>query len=171
MTPPALHPEWSHPRIKDADVIAQWWSGWWPEMAHEANQALWRRKDGYPALVAAGAMSAEEADQEIAAWQAIASDWDWICTGLGQPGSEETLPARIKALDKALQNYFLVFDSSPAPLTPEVEIQGAALVAMRWWAEREAKQPFTRQARWLASVGHQARARKLAKTTEERIAA
>ncbi len=160
-------PEWTHPRIANPDALRSHW----PEIAHEANQALWRRKDAYPARVTAGKMSAEDAAQEIATWQEIANDWDWICTGLGTPASKDSLPERINALDTAIERFFQVVDGQGGTMTPEMALQGAALATMRWFAERERAHDYTKQVRWLAGFGHDWRARNLKNATEERKAA
>lgn len=116
-------------------------------------------------------MSEEEAAQDIEAWQEIANDWDWICTGLGSPATRESLPERINALDTAIERFFQVIDGQGGTMSPEMGLQGAALAAIRWWAEREATHHFTKQVRWLAGVGHEARARNQIKPAQERKAA
>ena len=160
MIKPSTQSDWCHPRISSPDAAKTFWG----EIASEANKALWRRRDAYPAQVTAAKMSEEDAAKDIAAWAEIARDWDWVCTGIGAPASSETLSDRIEALDTAIMRYFQVIDTT-AVVADEVLVQGSMLAAMRWWAERERWPDFRCHVRWLASVGHTWRERNI--NTEE----
>jgi hypothetical protein len=166
MSKPSTQSDWCHPRIINPEAAKTFWS----EIASEANKALWRRRDAYPAQVSAGKMSDEDAAKDIAAWAEIARDWDWICTGIGAPASCETLDDRIAALDTAIARYFQVIDTS-AVVIDEVLVQGSMLAAMRWWAERERWPDFRSHVRWLASVGHSWRETSIDTDAHERKAA
>lgn len=121
-------------------------------MAREANRQMWLRRERYPALVDAGKLDEAEANAEIEAWAEITRDWDWIATGKGQPATKATLPARIAALDTALDRVIGQIEFRD---TREMRERGAMIAAMRWWADVEANDEPTRHARFLASVGHQ----------------
>lgn len=128
------------------------WRHDWGALSTEATRQLWIRKDSYPAMVAAGRMAEEEAAEDIAAWAAIAADWEWIDGGEGEPASTASLPARIAALDLALGRIAARIDKDGA--RPELIERRIKLELMREWAGREASGPFNTTARWMASVGH-----------------
>ncbi len=146
--------DWSHPRIQNPDSGKYCWA----EMAREATAALWRRRDSYPQLVNTGKMDKADAAQDIAAWEAIAADWDWICTGLGEPAGRDTLEIRVEALDTALFRFFQVIDRHYGAMSQVQSQQGALLAAMRWWMEREGSGHDPRHPRFCASIGHTWRA-------------
>lgn len=79
------------------------WLRDWPFLAAHAVAAVKRRKEAYPDLVASERMTAEDADQDVAAWEAIAAEWHWICTGEGEPPARDTLDARLAAVDTAIE--------------------------------------------------------------------
>jgi hypothetical protein len=146
------------------------------DLAHYATEALWRRRDAYPALVRDGKMDADEAAADLDAWAVIAADWDWCATGLDNDrcrrAPRETLPARIAALDTAIERLLGVIKTGP--VTDLVIDQSECLAALRWWAEQErlaavGKAPITATAHFLATVNHEARRREI--KHPERIAA
>lgn len=69
----------------------------------EARRALAVRQEAYPGLVSRGAMAADAAEADIAAWGLIVAEWNWIVSGEGQLPGADTLPARIAAIDLALE--------------------------------------------------------------------
>lgn len=127
----------------------------WPDMASEAARQYWLRHDQYPGMIAAGQISEDDAAADIAVWQQIAQDWDWIATGKGTPASPDSLPARRAALDEALDR---IIEQIGFRDTKQARARGAILAAMRWWAEVEGEGEPLKHARFLASVGHQWRA-------------
>ena len=136
----------------------------WADLAHYANEARWRRRDAYPALVRDEKMDAATADEDLAAWTEIAADWDWIVTGETNERSRcanpATLPARIAALDTAIQRMLGVVNTGP--ITDALIDQSECLAALRWWAEqdrlyRSGERPVTATVSFLATVNHEAR--------------
>lgn len=116
-------------------------------MASEAAAALERRTATYPALVASGKLDAAEAQTDIGAWQAIAADWQYIASThvQGALAPQDTMPARIVALDTAIARFFAAMDRAGEKLRrPPAETlvfkerqQITSLLAMRYWAEHE----------------------------------
>lgn len=142
---------WQHPRIANPAVAKDEWEA----IAIEAQAALWRRRTVYSSLVDHGASAddKEKAKAEGVAWKAIADDWDWIATGVGEPADSASLTARIVALDDAVGRFFQLIDQQ-GHMTREQSEQGALIAAMRWWAEAEMTRPPHEQVRFLAGVGH-----------------
>lgn len=62
-------------------------------LAAEAASAAARRREQYPALVAAGRIGAEDAAEEIRIWSAIAADWAWVAGHSGAGLVDGTTPA------------------------------------------------------------------------------
>ncbi len=75
-------------------------------LAIEAEGALQRREEQYPALVEAGKIAAEVADREIRTWRAIAADWRAVVDG-GDPvaGDGTGLREKIEALTESIRRY------------------------------------------------------------------
>lgn len=73
----------------------------------QASAALDRRRTAYPALVEKQAMTPADAASDIAAWELLAGEWDWICAGPGTanraPPPSWTIAARIEAVQLALE--------------------------------------------------------------------
>lgn len=170
---------WSHPRINAPFAARDEWAA----IAHEAVMALMRRQESYPTAIDNGQIDKDEAAADIAAWQAIVDDWNWISAGPAQPVSgadfsdhfasivtaaANTLGARIAALDTAIERFFVKYDHADRVATPmhigAMRGQVTLLAAMRCWAECEVHCPITKQARFFASIGHEFRARRLDQT-------
>lgn len=171
----AAFTKWAHARIANPDAAKDFW----PELCGEATACLWRRREVYSALVdkGAGEEEREAVKEEGLAWAEISKDWNWICTGLGEPATAGTLPDRIAAIDAALGRFFQLIDQQGQMSNQQAE-QGAYLAALRWWAEIEATAPKTAHARWWASLGHHWREQnghpplgKMISPKQERIAA
>lgn len=145
--------DWTHPRIANPTVAIENYE----DIADEAQRALDRRREAYPALVERGRILADEAAADIAAWEIIAADWRYIADGTGAPLERpgESVVARTAAIDTALDRWFAQVDRSGGGLTPELAEQGALIAAMRWWIEREAQQRWNLHARPWATVGHE----------------
>jgi hypothetical protein len=138
------------------------------DLARYANEAFWRRHAAYPPLVEDGKLDAGEAATDLEAWRIIAADWDWCATGIENERSaraaRETLPARIAALDTAIERILAAIRTSP--VTDVLIDQSECLAALRWWAEQErlateGKAPITSTAHFLATVNHEARRREI----------
>lgn len=166
---------WSHPRIEDAFAARNEWA----PIAHEAVLALARRQAGYPTAVDNGQIDKDVAAADIAAWQAIVDDWNWISAGPAEPvsgrdfpahfaqieaNSAQTINARIDALDTAIDRFFVKYDQADRHASPgqigAMRGQVTLLAAMRCWAECEVHLPPHKQARFFASIGHEFRARR-----------
>ncbi|MFZ2995919.1 hypothetical protein [Sphingobium sp.] len=88
-------------------------------LAAEAVAAIERREAQYPALIALGKISSEQAEQEIRVWSAIAADWHWVVTMQRPDAPAATLQEKIAAVqdsvsraDTALVRAFHRSDSS-----------------------------------------------------------
>lgn len=167
---------WSHPRI-DRPFAAR---DEWAAIAHEAVMALTRRQESYPTAIDNGQIDKDEAVADIAAWQAIVDDWNWISAGPAEPvpghafaahyadivtRAATSIDARILALDTAIERFFVKYDHADRVASPmhigAMRGQITLLAAMRCWAECEVHWPSTKQARFFASIGHEFRAHRL----------
>lgn len=88
-------------------------------LANEAAAAVDRREAQYPILVASGKIPAEQAEQEIRVWHAIAADWRWVVTLDRIEAAPATLAEKIDALEestrraeRAMRRAFAASDSS-----------------------------------------------------------
>lgn len=166
---------WSHPRIDNPFAARNEWAA----IAHEAVLALARREAHYPTAVDNGQIEKPVAAADIAAWQAIVDDWNWISAGPAEPVSggdfpahfdaivtqaATTINARIVALDTAIDRFFIKYDQAERTAAPmhigAMRGQVTLLAAMRCWAECEVHLPAHKQARFFASIGHEFRARR-----------
>lgn len=145
---------WTHPRIPSPAK----WSTRYEDLLAEAQGALARREAGYPDLVTKGKLDADEAAQDISAWQSIVADWDWMIGGEGTCADDTTLTQRIAALDLAIARFFERLDRSDADMAPSEMHQLDCLAALRWHAERETSRDPTDAARFWAALGHRWRA-------------
>lgn len=73
------------------------------ELLGMAERMLAVREKRFPALVAAGKMSADQAEAEIATFRLIVADWRFICTGEGEPASLASINQRRAAIDASLR--------------------------------------------------------------------
>lgn len=130
----------------------------YPALLAVARNMLETRRTRFPALVRAGRMSAEAAAAEIATFDAIVADWQWICTGAGEPASRATLQARRDALDASLCTIAEIareHGGFPEQLGAPAE----AVIAMRWHLEPG------RETHALANLSRKARAQALQQET------
>lgn len=128
----------------DEDIViahsADWKPGsWgqWPDFAHEyaalleqAETALARRRDAYPAMVSKGAITGEDAQADIDAWEMLVAEWRWICTGEGEPPHPVTLRLRIAAVDLALERVTAELERGRRP--ESIVRQFHLITALRW---------------------------------------
>lgn len=102
----------------------------YPAILAQAQQALARRKEAYPQLVAKGQMPSEEATRDVASWEMLVAEWTWIITGEGAPPPSFTLFDRIDAVELALERVgtSLRRRSRDATLLEQRDL----ITAMRW---------------------------------------
>lgn len=84
-----------------------------PALLALAQAALARRRAAYPDLVSAGKMPEADAKADVAAWELLAAEWDWICTGNGEAPPRWTLHDRIDAVDLAIERTSAALAAAP----------------------------------------------------------
>lgn len=126
-----------------ADILAQ------------AETALARRQESYPALVDQGRMDRAEAEADIAAWAHLVTEWRWIETGEGTAPPSFTLFDRIAAVDLALDRAGAALARQPR--NEDLQRQRDLLTAMRWHLSRLVD--WTPRTHLLAALTHAARQR------------
>jgi hypothetical protein len=135
-------PAYTHPRIKGPIAACDEYHNH-GQLAREAQAALQRRIETYPALIAAEKLDATKADNDIAAWRAIAADWQWIASGDGREldFTHVGLNARIAALDTAIARFFHNWDRQRGgrniAMAQQEHHQISAYICMRAHAECE----------------------------------
>lgn len=117
------------------------WPKDWPLYAwdydaflEQAKSALQRRRDGYPKLIEKGAMHQADADEDIAAWELIEAEWQWVVDGSGTLPPPATLDDRLAAVDLALERVGT--ELRRGNRAHDVFRQSHLLQAMRWHMER-----------------------------------
>lgn len=103
-------------------------------LLEQAQSALQRRRDGYPKLVERQIMSQSDADDDIAAWQLLTAEWQWIVDGTGDLPARHTLDQRFGAIDLALERVGT--ELRRGNRGHDVYRQSHLLQAMRWHLER-----------------------------------
>lgn len=71
----------------------------------EAEGALQRREQQYPALVKAGKIAANVAEREIRTWSAIVADWRRVVSGTGPRGEGASRAEKIEALEESIRRF------------------------------------------------------------------
>lgn len=183
----SAEPIWTHPRIESPFIAANDRHG----IARAAFHALVRREEQYPTLIDNGLIGKAEAAADIAAWRAIADDWEWIACGPAEPVPAAefwahrcdrerlaalTLRDRVSALDWAIERFFEHYDEllRRTPTAQELvkhRRQITLLAAMRTWAERELRPDTGPNARLYSGMTHHIRAQLRDEQHEERNAA
>jgi hypothetical protein len=102
----------------------------WPELLAQCRVALSRRQEAYPALIAAGRMTADQAGRDIAGWEALLAEWTWIVTAEGAPPPSHTLKSRIDAVELAQLRVKQEMDRGNRG--HEICRQSHLLQALRW---------------------------------------
>jgi hypothetical protein len=112
-----------------------------PSRAHDhadllamAERMLAVREKRFPALVAAGKMSAEDAAAEIGTFRLIVADWRFICTGEGEPAPIGSLLLRRDALDASLRTIAEIARDE-GTFTDALADQAECVIALRWHLE------------------------------------
>lgn len=116
----------------------------WPEwplyawdydaLLQQAQTALQRRRDGYPKLIEREVMTKADADEDTAAWELLAAEWQWIVDGSGTLPPRHTLDQRLGAIDLAIERVGT--ELRRGNRGHEVYRQSHLLQAMRWHLER-----------------------------------
>lgn len=78
------------------------WAHEWQALLDQCCTALDRRRAAYPEMIKRRLISADEAARDIAAWEALAAEWLWICVGKGAPPPLHTHADRIAAIELAM---------------------------------------------------------------------
>lgn len=112
-----------------------WAASDYPDLLAMAESMLAAREKRFPALVAAGKMTAEAAAVELATFAAIVADWRWIHTGKGERAHLSTLAARQAALDASLDTIGEIVRDNGGRFSRELALQTQHVIAMRWHLE------------------------------------
>lgn len=123
-------PDWRGPEGQPAPGMAYEYEA----LLEQAETALARRQEAYPAMIARGQITAEDAEADIAAWQLLAAEWRWICDGTGELPHPSTLPARIAAVDLAMERAGAQL--ARGGRSDDLMRQVALITAMRWQLDR-----------------------------------
>lgn len=99
-------------------------------LREQAETALARRREAYPQMIARGQITAEDAQADIEAWELIAAEWRWICTGEGDLPHPLTLRVRIAAVDLAMERVTAELERGRR--SAEVIRQAHLVEALRW---------------------------------------
>lgn len=99
-----------------------------------AERMLAAREKRFPALVAAGSMSAEQAKAEIATFRLIVADWRFICSGEGEPAPVTSIDQRRAAIDASLRTIAEIAREEGA-FSDALADQAECVIALRWHLE------------------------------------
>lgn len=99
-----------------------------------AERMLAVREKRFPALIAAGKMSAEQAEAEIATFRLIFADWRFICTGEGEPAPIASLEQRRAAIDASLRTIAEIARDE-GTFSDALADQAECVIALRWHLE------------------------------------
>lgn len=103
-------------------------------LLEQARTALQRRREGYPKLIEREVMTEADAADDIAAWELLAAEWQWIAHGTGMLPAPHTLDQRLGAIDLALERVGT--ELRRGNRGHDVYRQSHLLQAMRWHLER-----------------------------------
>ncbi|WP_062347190.1 hypothetical protein [Novosphingobium sp. CCH12-A3] len=99
-----------------------------------AERMLAMREKRFPALIAAGKMSAGQAEAEIATFRRIVADWRFICTGQGEPAPIASLEQRRAAIDASLRTIAEIAREE-GTFSDALADQAECVIALRWHLE------------------------------------
>lgn len=99
-----------------------------------AERMLAVREKRFPALIAAGKMSAGQAEAEIATFRLIVADWRFICTGEGEPAPIASLEQRRTAIDASLRTIAEIAREE-GTFSAALADQAECVIALRWHLE------------------------------------
>ena len=123
----------------------------YPDLLAMAETMLAARERRFPALIRAGELSAEAAAAELATFNDLVADWQWIVSGIGRRAPLHTLQARRDALDRSLATIADIAREGGG-FSPDLAAQAERVIAMRWHLEPG------RRTHHLAAIGHDHRA-------------
>lgn len=121
------------------------------DLLRMAEQMLAARRKAFPERIAAGTLAPETAERELRAFSHLVRDWEFICTGEGEPGSYMTLADRREALDRAIVRI-ASFAIEHGGFSETLLDQANRVIALRWHSEPD------RQTLALAQLTHELRA-------------
>lgn len=99
-----------------------------------AERMLAVREKRFPALIAAGSMSAEQAKAEIATFRLIVADWRFICSGEGESAPVASIDQRRAAIDASLRTIAEIAREE-GTFSDALADQAECVIAMRWHLE------------------------------------
>ncbi|VVT07190.1 hypothetical protein [Erythrobacter sp. EC-HK427] len=114
-----------------------------PALAHDfdallamARSMLESRRKGFPAKIATGELSSEDAAFEIAIFEEMVADWEFIASAgsQGEPAPVDTRAARRDALDASIATIAGIARSQRG-FTKTLMRQAEAVIALRWHLE------------------------------------
>ncbi len=104
------------------------------DLMRMAGLMLAARRESFPKRVATGDLAAEEAARELRAIADLARDWEYICTGEGEPASPATEQDRRDALDQAIERL-AAYAAEHGGFSEQLEDQAQRVIALRWHCE------------------------------------
>lgn len=133
----------------------------YPALLKMAETMLAARRKGFPALIASGQLSDEDAKREITAFEDLVADWTFIASAgaQGEPGGPASLFERRRALDASIDTIAAIA-AEQGGFSDTLGRQGEAVIALRWHLEPG------RDTVALARLTHQLRAEAAAKRRE-----
>lgn len=113
-----------------------------------AERMLESRRKRFPAMIAAGAIDADSARAELAVFEAIAAEWRWIVSGVGEPAPIGALDLCRAALDRSIRTIADIARDERG-FSDELADQADCVIAMRWHLEPG------RRTRACAAISHE----------------
>lgn len=99
-----------------------------------AEAMLSARRESFPKRVAAGQLSADQANRELRAFADLVRDWEFICFGDGEPASPASEQDRRDALDQAIDRI-AAYAAEHGGFSDQLEDQAHRVIALRWHLE------------------------------------
>jgi hypothetical protein len=136
-------PIWQSADLRPTDDAAPLYIDEWATLREQCRRALDRRRETYPAWIAAGKITEDLAARDIRAWEQLLGQWIWIVDGPEAPGA--VLPARqdlidrVEAVDLALARVSQEINRGNR--TFDVLLQSHLNQALRWHLEPERFSP------------------------------
>jgi hypothetical protein len=106
----------------------------WDVLLDHARASLESRRASYPAWIAKGQISAEDAAADIAGWEAIVAEWTWALTGEGEMPPPGSHPRRRAAVTLQLDRIRAQLDRGNR--TADIARQAHAAMALAWQYDR-----------------------------------
>jgi hypothetical protein len=102
----------------------------WAALLAQCRHALDRRRNAYPAMIKSGLIQPDLAARDIAAWELLVTEWQWIVYGSGRPPPLNTINDRIAAIDLAMIRVRKEIDRGNAP--HDLYRQAHLIQALHW---------------------------------------